>query len=138
MGLDVVSDPRIVAISCLCLAVAGLLCVIGEIRRLLNTNAAIKLVAAGETPNIIHLSSFTQIGLLIAAFFAPPFGLFCGIVFKFSKDSDTKNIGSLMIYASLLAVAVVLMNWIWAASSAAQKNLAPKATKEGALLLRFV
>lgn len=141
MGLDVVSDPRIVALSCLCLAVAGLLCVIGELRRLLDTNTAIKLVAAGETPNIVHLSTFTQIGLLIASFFAPPFGLICGIMFKFSKDPDTKNIGSLMIYASLLAVAIVLMNWIWAASSAMKTNLAPKGGKgdEGAWLLgRFV
>lgn len=126
LGADVGSDPRILAVCCLCLALAGLLCLIGEIRRLLATNEAIRYVEAGETPNLVHLSVFTQIGLLLAAFFLPPFGLICGIMFKFSHDSDTKNMGSLMIYASLLAIAIVLMNWIWAASSAMKSNMAPK------------
>lgn len=125
MGLDVVSDPRVLTICAMCLALAGLLCLVGEIRRLLDTNAAIKLVDAGETPNVVHLSSFTQIGLLVGAFFAPPLGLLVGIMFKFSKDADTRNIGSLMIYASLLAIAIVLVNWIWSLAASAAKNVAP-------------
>lgn len=117
MGANVTSDPRVMAICAIGIALAGLLCIVGEIRRLMATNDAIMLVDAGETPNIVHLSIYTQIGLLIAAFFLPPFGLLCGIMFKFSKDSDTRSIGSLMIYASLLAIAIILMNWIWELSS---------------------
>lgn len=142
LGLEVISDPRILAISCLALALAGLLCVIGEIRRLLDTNVAIRLVDMGETPNLIHLSAFTQIGLLLAAFFLPPFGLICGIMFKFSRDADTRNIGGLMVYASLLAIAIVMMNWIWKASSELKSNMAPKGEKGGGdgawLWTRFV
>ena len=138
LGADVASDPRVLAVCCICLALAGLLCLIGEIRRLLATNEAIRYVEAGETPNIIHLSIYTQIGLLLAAFFAPPFGLICGIVFKFSHDGDTKSMGSLMVYASLLGIAIVLINWIWAASSAAKGNLTPKGTDTSCLPFRLI
>lgn len=129
LGANVTSDPRIVAICALGVAVAAVLCILGEIRRLMATNAAIMLVDAGETPNIVHLSVFTQIGLLLGSFFIPPFGLICGIMFKFSKDSDTKSIGSLMIYASLLAIAIILMNWIWQLSSQF-KSAAPAKAKD--------
>lgn len=138
LGADVASDPRILALCCIALAVAGLLCLIGEIRRLMATNEAIRYVEAGETPNLVHISVFTQIGLLLAAFFLPPFGLICGIMFKFSHDPDTKGMGSLMIYASLLAIAIILMNWIWAASSALKSNIAPKEKSVSFLPLHLV
>lgn len=139
LGLDVISDPRVAAVCTLALALAALLCLIGEIRRLLATNEAIRYVEAGETPNIIHISVFTQIGLLLAAFFLPPFGLICGIMFKFSHDADTKSMGSLMIYASLLAIAIVLMNAIWKVSSDYKPNSTPAKGKDVSWLpLRIV
>lgn len=129
LGLDVVSDPRIMFIAAACLTLAGVLCLIGEMRRLMATNSAIRAVAAGETPNVVRLSVFTQIGLLVAAFFLPPAGLVLGILFKFSKDSETRNIGSLMIWASLLCIAIVLFNWIWSIASTAMQNKLPQKTK---------
>lgn len=133
LGLNVFSDPRIMFLTTAFLALAGVLCVIGEIKRLLATNEAIAWVAAGETPNLVHISSFTQFGLLIAAFFAAPAGLLLGIMFKFSKDADTRNIGGLMIYVSLAALGLLMLNWVWslASQSLPQPKAAPKEIQEG-------
>lgn len=141
LGLNVFSDERIMFIVTAGLALAGLLCVIGEVKRLLGTNSAIAYVAAGETPNVVHISAFTQMGLIIGSFFAPPLGLIMGILFKFSKDQDTRAIGSLMIYASLLSIAIIVVNWIWslASQSLQQNRPAPKAeANDTACLLRLL
>lgn len=138
LGLNVFSDPRIMFLTTAFLALAGLLCIIGEVKRLLGTNCAIACVDAGETPNLIHISSFTQAGLLIASFFAAPLGLILGLVFKFSKDPDTRTIGGLMIYVSVAAIGLLLVNWLWslAAQFAPQPKAAPKELQEGLILLR--
>jgi hypothetical protein len=135
LGFGIFDDPRVIAIMAVGLAVAGFLCFIGEIRRLLDTNSAIKLVEVGATPNVVHLSAFTQIGLLLLAFFAWPVGLIAGILFKFSKDADTKAIGGLMIYASLLAVGIMLVNGVWGMAAKAIPTQGAPAKGEGGALL---
>lgn len=140
LGLNVFSDERVMFIVTAGVALAALLCIIGEVKRLIGTNQAIAYVAAGETPNVVHISAFTQIGLIVGSFFAPPVGLILGILFKFSKDQDTRAIGSLMIYASLLAIAIIAVNWIWSlASQSLQSRPAPKKeVDDAACLLRLV
>jgi len=125
LGLNVFDDQRIMFVICAGLALGCFLCIIGEVRRLFGINAAISAVAAGETHNVVHLSAFTQIGLIIASFFAPPAGLTLGIIFKLSKDDDTRAVGSLMIYASLLSAAILIVNWIWSLASTSLQQHRP-------------
>ena len=131
LGIDVFSDPRVMFVLAGGVALACALCVIGEARRLWATCTAIAAVSRGDTPNVVHLSVFTQIGLIVGAFCAPPVGLILGIMFKFSKDDDTRSIGSLMIYASLLAIAILLVNWIWSLASASLPSKGAPAIKGG-------
>lgn len=135
LGLNVYADPRIMFLTTAALALAGLLCIVGEVKRLIGTNIAIACVAAGETPNVVHISSFTQIGLLLAAFFAAPLGLILGILFKFSRDEDTRTIGGLMIYAAVAAIGLLVLNWVWSLASSIQpKQKTPVKEVEDALL----
>ncbi|MBU0609323.1 MAG: zinc ribbon domain-containing protein [Armatimonadetes bacterium] len=142
LGIDVFSDPRVMFVLAAGVALACTLCVIGEARRLWGTCTAIAAVSRSETPNVVHISVFTQIGLIVGAFCAPPVGLILGIIFKFSKDEDTRSIGSLMIYASLLAAAILVVNWIWSLASASLPAKSAPAIKgggdEGVALWRLI
>lgn len=127
LGFNLFTDPRVMFIVCAGLALAAFLCLIGEALRLWAVSAAITAVARGQVPNVVGVAIFTMIGLVIAAFFCPPLGLITGILFKLSKDQDTNSLGSMMIYASLLAAAVVIVNTIWNLAAAHLK--APPAAK---------
>ncbi len=142
-GLNVFSDPRIMFVIFAGLALACLLGVLGEILRLWSISAAIAAVKRGEIPNVVQLSAFTEIGLVLGAFLAPPAGLILGLIFKFSKDEDTRAIGSVMIYAALLCAAFLIFNLLW--NLAAAHMPAPKAPAPGtdeidkeAMLLRLL
>ncbi len=131
VGLNPFEDPRIVFVMLAGVALACLLCVIGETRRLWGMCVAIAAVNRGETPNVVHISVFTQIGLIIGSFFAPPAGLILGVMFKLSKDEDTRAIGSLMIYAALLSGAILVVNAIWSAAATHMPTKAAPETKGG-------
>lgn len=129
LGFNLTSDPRVMFIALAGLAVAGFLCFVGEVIRLWAMCAAISAVARDEVPNVVGIAIFTVIGLVMAAFFCPPLGLIMGIMFKLSKDPDTSSLGGLMVYASLAAAAIVIMNAIW---SLAGEKLKPAPAKGGA------
>jgi len=131
VGINPFDDARIMFVIVLGVALACALCAVGEVRRLMGVVSAIGAVTRGETPNVVHISGFTQIGLVVGSFFAPPVGLLVGILFKFSKDEDTRGIGSLMIYASLLSAAILLINWIWSMAAAHMPTKAGPEPKGG-------
>jgi len=138
MGIDIFDDKRVLFVMASGVALACFLCVVGEARRFWWMCSAIAAVKRGETPLVVHLSVFTQIGLTIGAFFAPPVGLLMGIMFKLSKDEDTRAIGSLMIYASLLSGAIIIVNWIWSAAAAHMpQKAAPSGGKDESVLWRM-
>lgn len=122
LGFGLFSDPRIMFIVCAGLALAAFLCLVGEGLRLWAVSAAITAVARGQVPNVVGVAVFTMIGLVIAAFFCPPVGLIMGILFKLSKDQDTNSLGSMMIYAAILAAAIVVVNTIWNLAAAHLKT----------------
>jgi hypothetical protein len=127
LGLNLIVDPRLMLIVTFMLSLAALLCALGEVLRLLATNTAIAAVDAGETPNIVGMTAPTQAGLMIGAVFAPPAGIILGIFLRFSKDPDTRGVASQMIWAGLIAAALVLVNWGWSLAATALQNSAPKA-----------
>lgn len=141
LGFGLFSDPRIMFIICAGLALAAFLCLVGEGLRLWAVSAAITAVARGEVPNVVGVAVFTMVGLVMAAFFCPPLGLVMGILFKLSKDQDTSSLGSMMIYAAVLAAAVVIVNTIWNLAAANLKTAPPAKSAPAASLAlpwRFV
>jgi cellulose synthase/poly-beta-1,6-N-acetylglucosamine synthase-like glycosyltransferase len=59
---------------------------------------------------VVGISSFTVIGLIIASFVIPPLGVILGILFKFSKDDDTRDLGGKMIMAAIVAIVLFAIN----------------------------
>ncbi|MGI5820061.1 MAG: hypothetical protein ACOX9R_18405 [Armatimonadota bacterium] len=105
--------PGFYGLLTLLLGLAGLLCAVGQIRRVILANRAIAQVKRGERPELVGISQLTWIGLLIASFVAPPLGIVLGIIFVLSKDESTRLLGSQMIKSAILAILIVVAHLIW-------------------------
>jgi uncharacterized Zn finger protein (UPF0148 family) len=95
------------------LGIAGILLGIGQMQRTKLMADAIEDVKFGGRPTVVAIPSATVAGLLIASFLVPPVGWVVGIIFKLSDDTDTRDVGTRMIIAATLAVALFVVNWLW-------------------------
>lgn len=127
-GLGAFADQTFVATLLILLGLAGLLCMVGQVRRYLQGRKAVAQVKRGERPDLVGISQLTWIGLLIASFVFPPLGIVLGIIFMLGKDDDTKRLGSQMLKSALIAVGVIVLHLIWNAITgfASQSPAAPR------------
>jgi hypothetical protein len=118
-------SPAFMAVLLLGNAIGALLCGVGQTRRFLAEVRAIAQVDRGEKPEVVVLSTWSQIGMLVLAVFCPLFGIVVGIMLKFSKDSDVKALGGQMLLFSLGVIALFIVNIIWGIAEAAMPKPAP-------------
>ncbi|MGC9316552.1 MAG: zinc ribbon domain-containing protein [Armatimonadota bacterium] len=129
-GLGAFADQTFVSVLLILLGLSGLLCMAGQIHRLVLAQRAVAQVRAGERPPVVGISGMTAWGLVIASFICPPLGIILGIIFKLAQDESTRDLGGAMVKSALVAVAVVVAHLIWnaVAGFAAQAGASEAAT----------
>jgi len=110
--LGMLEAPFLAAV-CIALGLAGLLVFVGQLHWAYAAHQAIQDIKLGGRPAVVGLSAFTVAGMLLASFFFPLLGFVLGIVFLFSKDPDTHDLGKRMILVALAAIVYVLLNFVW-------------------------
>jgi len=125
-GFGIFGDQVALGAGSLALALAGLLTFIGQLHRAWTGHQAIQDVKFGGRPRVVGISTFTVLGLLIASFVVPLFGIVLGIIFKLSKDEDTHDLGGKMIWAAVLAIVLFGINLLMGLASNL-KSAAPAA-----------
>jgi hypothetical protein len=132
-GLGAFADQAFIGLLLSLLGLAGVLCAVGQIRRLLQANRAIAQVEDGERPELVGISQLTWVGLLIASFVFPPLGIVLGIIFVLSKDESTRHLGSQMIKSAIAALVVIIghLVWNWIADMASRSAPAPSGETAG-------
>ena len=120
--------PGFYSLLTILLGLAGLLCAVGQIRRLVQAQQAVNQVKRGERPVLVGISQLTWVGLLIASFVAPPLGIILGIIFMLSKDEPTRALGGQMIRSAILAIVIVIAHLIWNAIAEFASRQAPVPT----------
>lgn len=128
LGFGAFGDRLFQGAMAVALGAAGLLVFVGQCHRVYTGYQAIQDVKFGGRPRVVGISSFTTAGLMLASFILPPLGLIVGIIFKLSKDSDTRDLGGRMITAAIVAVALFLLNLLIGLASAL-KNVKPATPK---------
>lgn len=124
-GLLGVLEAPFLAAVCIAVGLAGLLVCIGQLHWAYTAHQAIQDVKLGGRPTVVGISAFTIAGMLIASFFFPPLGFVLGIIFLFSKDPDTHDLGKRMILVAFAAVAYVLLNFLWGLAANLKATVAP-------------
>ncbi len=112
-GLGAFADQTFIGVLLVLLGLSGLLCTVGQIRRVVQANRAIAAVKRGERPELVGISQLTWVGLLIASFVFPLLGIVLGIIFMLSRDESTKILGKQMLKSAILALIVVVAHLIW-------------------------
>ena len=106
LGLGMFMDATVVGVMALGTGLASLLIGIGQTRLAMATSRAINDVRSGVKPEIVQVSTFTRIGLVILAVFAPPLGLIVGVLFLFGRNPDLKGLGGQL---AMISVGVMLL-----------------------------
>lgn len=132
-GLGAFADQTFIGVLVTLLGLSGLLCAIGQTRRVIQANRAIAAVKRGERPEVVGISQLTWVGLLIASFVFPLLGIVLGIIFVLSKDESTRHLGSQMIKSAIIAIVVIVghLIWNWIADFASREATAPSAETAG-------
>ncbi|MCD6360497.1 MAG: zinc ribbon domain-containing protein, partial [Armatimonadetes bacterium] len=73
-GLGMYGDLTFTAILVLLTGLAGLLCAVGQMRRYMLAGRAIAQVKRNERPDVVKISSWTWIGMVLASLAVPPLG----------------------------------------------------------------
>ncbi len=128
-GFGMFGDQLCLGVMTLAVAVAGLLAFAGQVHRAWTGTQAIEDIRFGGRPRVVGISSFTVAGLVIASFIIPPLGLVLGIIFKLSKDDDTRDLGGKMVTAAIVAIALLIINVLIGLASGL-KTVQPPATPE--------
>lgn len=126
LGFGMYGNQGVLAVVVLGIGLAALLVGVGQARLAMATTRAINDVKNNVKPEIVHVSTFTIIGLFALALFCPPLGLVVGAIFFFGRNPDMKGIGGAMCMVSL-GVAVLLGISELAKVAANMKGAAPKA-----------
>ena len=113
LGLGMFGDVTFMAVLTLLTGVSGLLCAIGQTRRFFSANRAVAQVRRSERPDIVGISGVTRAGLLLASVVCAPLGLILGIIFKFGRDQQTKELGGAMLRVSAAVIGLVVVNILW-------------------------
>ncbi len=134
LGLGMFGDSTFTALLTILTGVSGLLCAIGQTRRFFSANRAVAQVKRSERPDIVGISGVTRAGLLLASVVCAPVGLILGIIFKFGRDEETKELGGSMLKISAAVIGLVVLNILWnmvagfAASQAPTNSVTPGAS----------
>ena len=127
---DTLFGDAVVGLVLLGLTLSSLLCAIGQTFRALVAHKSIAAVQRGGKPEVVYIHPTTRFGLILASVFCPPAGVLFGLLMKlFGRDEDTKSLGGAMLFASLVVLAVILINFL--GGLAARLKPAPERTAPG-------
>jgi len=124
-GFGMYGDEAFISILVLLTGLAGLLCAVGQVRRFTLAGRAIAQVKDGKRPDVVKISSWTWVGMVLASVSVPPLGLILGIIFKLGEDEDTNALGGLMIKVSLVVIGLAVLNVVWNAVANFSSSQAP-------------
>lgn len=116
-SLDAFGSLSVLAVIMGGTGLGGIAIGIGQFIRALGATQAVRDIKNEEKPTVVTLNPFLQMGLLLVAIFCPPIGLLAGLLLKLSDDSDIRGFAQMLIYASLLVIAVLVINMIAGAAA---------------------
>lgn len=109
----VFANATFLGVMFLALGLAGVLIGVGQACLAMATSRAISDVKNNLKPEIVHISTFTIIGLFVVCVFCPPLGLLVGLLFFFGRNPDMKSIGGNMALVSVAVVVLLGLNMLW-------------------------
>ncbi len=125
LGWSLFGDDSLLGAWLVAMAVAALLCVIGQTLRGIAATRSIREVDEGHKPEIVGIASTTQAGVMLFALLCPVLGLPAGIALKLGHDDQTKSLGSITIWLSVIALAFIALNYVWALGAQLLQRGAP-------------
>lgn len=112
-GFGLVLQPSVLSLVGAGLAVAGLLCAVGQAWRAVLGYKSVTAVRRGEKPIIVYTHPTTRAGLLIAAVACPPLGVLLGLIMKIGgRNEDTKSMGGQLLIAGLAVMLILGLNML--------------------------
>ncbi|MFP3905041.1 MAG: hypothetical protein ACLFWB_12425 [Armatimonadota bacterium] len=95
------------------LTIAAFLGAIGELLRFMHAGHNLALIEQEEPPEIMGVHPASMLALLVTAVFCPLLGIIFGIILRFNRGEDLRELGAQMLYLSGLVVALFLASVIW-------------------------